>query len=189
MNTKGLGNTRPTPKRVRNYCFTLNNYTEDDIKHLMDLRDCQILFAKEVGEENKTPHLQGMIIFKNARTIKGIKRINERIHWEVMKGTIEQSIDYCTKEADDKDIYSNFNWQEIAHGTKKFYEKRKLTFEEMKTIVENDIKEAIADTVKHNTFIMPPDIMYFKGLAEQENKPKRYDIDDLLDSDREDDLY
>lgn len=45
-----------------------------------------------------TPHLQMACYFKNARTFKSIKDVNDRLHLEVMKGTPRQAFDYCTKE-------------------------------------------------------------------------------------------
>jgi len=51
----------------------------------------------EVGEESGTPHLEGLILFKNARSFGSIKKKLTRAHIEVMKGTVKQAFLYCTK--------------------------------------------------------------------------------------------
>lgn len=44
--------------KCRNYCFTLNNYKEEDIEKLLKSDVKYITFQKEVGDSG-TPHLQG----------------------------------------------------------------------------------------------------------------------------------
>lgn len=92
----------------RNYCFTLNNYTNDEINGLVECgRYNYLIYGKEEGEGG-TPHLQGYMELTNPMRITTLKNINERIHWESRKGTQEQAITYCKKDD---------NWTE--HGTKK----------------------------------------------------------------------
>lgn len=85
--------------KTRNYCWTLNNYTQEDILSI-SAWDCKyIVFGKEIGEQG-TPHLQGYVEFENPRTIKGLKKLNPRIHWEARRGTAKQAREYCIKEND-----------------------------------------------------------------------------------------
>jgi len=90
-------------QKSRNYCFTYNNYENTDtiINTLDNVGARYYTFGREVGESG-TRHLQGFVIFKNARTLSGvIKAINiKEIHWEICKGTIEQNITYCQKDND-----------------------------------------------------------------------------------------
>jgi len=59
-----------------------------------------LLYGKEKGEEG-TPHLQGFIYFKNARTFKAVqKSFGSRYHLEKQRGSISQACDYCKKEGD-----------------------------------------------------------------------------------------
>ena len=83
----------------RAWCFTLNNYTEEEYKSLQDVECKYIIMGKEEGKE-ETPHLQGYIQFKNAKRMGGMKDINGRAHWEAAKGNPQQNIEYCSKDGD-----------------------------------------------------------------------------------------
>ncbi len=88
-------------KRVRSWCFTLNNYTKDDIAQLthekFQYQTQKICFQEELGEESKVPHLQGVLQFKEKKTLKNVKAILPRAHWEVCK-SLHASIKYCSKK-------------------------------------------------------------------------------------------
>lgn len=112
------GNTIHSRTRVRHFCFTLNNYSEREIKDLcLKLSDGSYVFQKEVGESG-TPHLQGFVSYKNPRTLNGMKKVNSRIHWEVARN-INAAKDYCWKESTaEGEIFSNFEYKEkMAQGT------------------------------------------------------------------------
>lgn len=88
----------PTPKKA--YCFTLNNYTEDECSAI--IRVCETesryaIFGYEVGESG-TPHLQGYIIFKRSYRFKTIKdRFLPRCHIEIAAGSAHRNHAYCSK--------------------------------------------------------------------------------------------
>lgn len=90
-------------KRVRGWCFTLNNYTAKDWEYCKSTlsNECSyICVGREMGE-SKTPHLQGYIEYENARRGKAMRKLFEgRAHWEARKGTPKQASEYCTKEGD-----------------------------------------------------------------------------------------
>lgn len=91
-------------KRSRNWTLTLNNYTEDEVADFKSLTDHDHVkcaaFAYEVGEEG-TPHLQGFVIFKVVKSLRAAKKIlGARYHIECMKGTVQQSVDYCSKQSE-----------------------------------------------------------------------------------------
>lgn len=81
--------------KSRNWCFTLNNYTEEEVKNLCDNK-YQYIFQEETGAEG-TPHLQGLICLTNPQALSYMKRINGRAHWEITRNKIA-SIQYCSKE-------------------------------------------------------------------------------------------
>jgi len=84
----------------KNWVFTLNNYTKEDIETLQQ-KDSEwdfIIFGKEIGEEG-TPHLQGYIELKRRLTLKSIKKkIHDRMHLEPRRGSQAQAIEYCKKD-------------------------------------------------------------------------------------------
>jgi len=88
------------PAKMRNVCFTLNNYSEQDVARLQQLEAAisYCIFAKEVGD-NGTPHLQGYIEFENPRSpgkgFKNFKKLMGECHFERRKGTAKQASDYC----------------------------------------------------------------------------------------------
>lgn len=93
----------------KNWCFTLNNYTDDDITRLNDLTNTDhtvayIIYGKEIGESG-TPHLQGYInVTQRLRftTVKDI--IGSNPHVEVARN-VNASINYCKKDG---------NWVEFG---------------------------------------------------------------------------
>lgn len=93
----------------RNYCWTLNNYTDEEYdylvsKELVDELNYHIV-AKEVGESG-TPHLQGYTVFKNSLRMTGAKKLfrSNKIHLEHRKGTHEEASDYCKKTNEYKEF-------------------------------------------------------------------------------------
>lgn len=81
----------------KNWCFTLNNYTEAEVEEVKEV-DCKFLVYGEEEGEAGTPHLQGFVVFNSTKRLSGVKKIIERAHWEVAKGSAEQNIAYCSKD-------------------------------------------------------------------------------------------
>jgi len=77
---------------ARTYCFTLNNYSEDDVFELAMLFEqpeyCirYMCWGEEVGEEDHTPHLQGYIEF----TKQGIDRWARSLSGRIAEITSKQ---------------------------------------------------------------------------------------------------
>jgi len=86
-------------ERSRSWCFTLNNYTPADITTVDGLEAAYKVYGKEVGA-NGTPHLQGYVYFKSARTLSAISKKLPRCHLEIAKGDGDQNYEYCTKDGD-----------------------------------------------------------------------------------------
>lgn len=88
--------------RARHWCFTLNNYTEDDFAGLPTTLSGATYYVvgKEVGVGG-TPHLQGFVSFANPRRFTGLRRscFAGRAHWEVARHPSEAAA-YCKKQGD-----------------------------------------------------------------------------------------
>lgn len=88
----------------RCYCFTLNNYTDEDIAQLVNVKPPikAIGWGREVGEEEHTPHLQGYLELTKPMRITGLKKLGgayEKMHLEARRGTRAEAIEYCGKSA------------------------------------------------------------------------------------------
>lgn len=102
-----------------NWCFTLNNYTEDEVKKLKESTDFKYLvYGIEKGESG-TPHLQGFLIYKNKCRMSALKKLLPRAHWEAAKGQAYQAAQYCMKEG---------NYQESGEAPTRPALKRKAEF-------------------------------------------------------------
>lgn len=82
----------------RTYCFTLNNYSADELQSVKDIPCKYLIFGKEVGASG-TPHLQGTISFQSPISFLSIKKKIPRAHIEVCKD-VNASIEYCKKDND-----------------------------------------------------------------------------------------
>lgn len=82
------------------WCFTLNNYTLDEISAIVLVlgKLCrQYIFQEEIGK-NGTPHLQGCFWLKVRLRLTAVKvKINDRAHYEACKSW-DDSVVYCQKE-------------------------------------------------------------------------------------------
>lgn len=99
---KGIeGNTKTSIPESKKWTFTANNYTKEVIDEFCSI--CSNLgkyfFGYEVGESG-TPHLQGFIeLTTKSRPLTKFKGAGAaKWHWEKMKGSIDQSITYCSKD-------------------------------------------------------------------------------------------
>jgi hypothetical protein len=90
-----FGNTK-----ARSYCFTLNNYTDSDVKAVQRYLKAQSTYGVFGFEEGKngTPHLQGYCEFRNARSFRAVHRALRNAHLEQRRGTSLQAADYCKKD-------------------------------------------------------------------------------------------
>lgn len=95
--------------RVRNYVFTLNNYTLAQIGGLtaaVDVDDhdalcVYLIMQEEIGSETGTPHLQGYMELHKASSMRTVKRklgigFNS-LHLEARRGTQGEAVAYCKK--------------------------------------------------------------------------------------------
>lgn len=88
-------------KRAQGYCFTINNYTNEDLGDILELQEhCDYLvIGWEVGESG-TPHLQGFCYARNKISFRQVKKILVTAHIDRMKGTPLQALLYCQKDGE-----------------------------------------------------------------------------------------
>lgn len=82
------------------WCWTLNNWTHDDLAILKNADTKYIIWGKEIAPTTLTPHLQGFTLLHQKTTMKRAKEILgiPRMHLEPRRGTTQQAIDYCKKD-------------------------------------------------------------------------------------------
>lgn len=90
---------QPPKKMTRAWCYTINNYSEEDIRRLQEVDAVRHVCGREVGE-NGTPHLQGYVRFQKPQRFSWWKNQFPRAHVEPRIGSEKQASDYCKKEGD-----------------------------------------------------------------------------------------
>ena len=129
--------------RAIKWTFTYNNYTEEDERRIQEIQCTYMIYGHEIAPTTNMRHLQGFVVFPTRKTFHTVKNlIGEQAHLEVARGTIQQNIDYCTKED-----HSNFfvkgeapkeQYEKGAAATKRKWEEakehaRKGEFDEIST--------------------------------------------------------
>jgi len=87
----------------RNYVGTKNNYTDEDITKLEEfakLKCTYLVYGKEIGSVEKTPHLQIYMEFQNTISMKSIVKKLFPMWLGYRKGTPRQAAGYCKKGED-----------------------------------------------------------------------------------------
>ena len=84
----------------RNWVFTLNNYTEDDIQRLANPYEQvkYIAYGKEIAPNTGTPHLQGYMCLWEPQRMSFFKRQLPRAHMEPMRGRLQDNDKYVEKK-------------------------------------------------------------------------------------------
>lgn len=149
--------------RHRNYLFTLNNYTNEELKQLQEkgLKEVKyIIVGAEIAPTTGTPHLQGFLIWQNAKTLKAtIKSLPTRSHIEICKGTPYQNYEYCKKDG-------NVAWEfgdrpeKVGQGNR----------QDLKII-----KEKIRENVNIKNMLEDDDIQNYQQLKYAESLKKYYE--------------
>lgn len=90
--------------RCKNWCFTINNYTNVDVNRLNNLvttndNVAYIIYGKEISASG-TPHLQGFVSTKETIRLGPLKAIlGSNPHLEPSRN-VNASIQYCKKDGD-----------------------------------------------------------------------------------------
>lgn len=87
---------------LRCVCFTLNNYTDEDLAHYAnEIREISsyLVIGFEIGEKG-TPHFQGYLELKKPTRFSTLKKLMGRAHIERRYGSAKQASDYCKEDGD-----------------------------------------------------------------------------------------
>lgn len=90
-------------KRYRGWCFTLNNYSDEEEGFIQEIPFDSfryLVYGKEIGDDKKTPHLQGFVLFSSMKSLSQVKKFlgTDRVHLEPQRGTSIQAASYCKKD-------------------------------------------------------------------------------------------
>lgn len=130
---KNNGSKVPYKPESKYWCFTINNYTEEDkpIFHQMEY----LIYGREKGSVDNnlpTPHYQGFVVMINKKRLTAMKKLFPRAHLEIMRGTTLEASTYCKKDMD----YDEFGELPLARGKaggeatqEKWYDAKKLAQE------------------------------------------------------------
>ena len=85
--------------RSRSWCFTLNNPVEKNKDDVIKLGEeaIYIVVGLELAPTTGTPHYQGYVYLKSARTLKSLIKKLPGAHHEECKGSAAQNDVYCRK--------------------------------------------------------------------------------------------
>lgn len=126
--------------RGKYWCFTLNNYTSEEVSLLSSLvsdgenqdRGVAYLgYGREVGGGG-TPHLQGYLELDTRRRLTYLRDLPGlgRAHFELRKGTATQAIDYCKKDSTPENPYQEFGCLAVSN------QGRRTDLEEVKELLD-----------------------------------------------------
>lgn len=91
----------PIMSRARNWVFTTNNYTDESLTCLRDLSCRYLVYGKELAPTTNTPHLQGFVVWENAKSLSASRRLlPPGSHIIRARGTPAECRTYCTKDGD-----------------------------------------------------------------------------------------
>ncbi len=81
--------------RARIWFITYNNFTKIGKTHLIGWfeKNCKKYIMQE--EDEGTPHLQGVVQLKWQKSFDQLKKVNDKIHWEICRD-LEAAIEYCS---------------------------------------------------------------------------------------------
>ncbi len=91
----------PVGLQCTGWCFTLNNYTPEEVEHLKNASCRYVVFGYETAPTTGTPHLQGYIHFHRTTRFQAAKRIiGRRAAVFARLRTPAAAAAYCKKDGD-----------------------------------------------------------------------------------------
>lgn len=110
--------------QLRNWVFTINNYTEQDEQQIKEIKDMYILYAYELSGTG-TPHLQGYLYSPTKISRKALSKKISRACLEPAKGDLNENKAYIIGPYEKDGKTKPFNPNHIILGTEPSQGKRK----------------------------------------------------------------
>lgn len=110
----------PSKDRVREWCFTINNPTEDDLAQVKALKyGSGVVCSLECGEHG-TAHFQGYVHMKDQIGLRGMKKLLPRAHLETRChfSTPQHAWKYCLKGVQPIKQWRSLAWEGSNWGDK-----------------------------------------------------------------------
>jgi len=173
----------------RNWCWTLNNYTDEEKEFLnssIGLSHITYLcYGAEIGA-NGTPHLQGYLecsIGKELKTLKNLGGCFSRIHFDPRRGTQKQAIDYCKKGEQTHQEWNRDGINGLNFGLDaEFVEFGELKTDGKQNLVQNtlvQVKKKIQEGATRDEIFD-----FDANIATRYDKWVRYEINRIVPADR-----
>lgn len=167
--------------RGKHWCFTWNNYDEDDwnvCKAILGNKDLVEygIMAHEVGDREQTRHIQGYVCFLNRQRMTQLKKRfdSDKIHWEVMRGTPKEASDYCKKDSV-HDLHGEDTPKYLEFGTLPEKERSRSDLKRMiKDYTEGASEEAMLSAYPTQWVMYGEKVKRSKQSAEEEKKLKEW---------------
>lgn len=141
----------------KNWCFTINNYTENELLSCHDLilndNVLFVVFQTETGESG-TPHVQGYLQLEKKKRLQQVKSLlSQRSHVELARGTPDQNVKYCTKE--EGRLTGPFEYGAMSRGKGRRTDiKDFVETAQQKTLTEEELLNEFSDiTAKYPKFV------------------------------------
>jgi len=92
---------------AKNWVFTLNaNELEAPMWTNAGVEEAPVIiydpatmeYCQYQVEKGAHVHLQGFCLFKKRLSLTALKKINDKAHWEMMRGTVAHNLAYCSKD-------------------------------------------------------------------------------------------
>ncbi len=96
-----MAQAKKTVLQSKNWCFTAwPGKLPEPAEKVVGVEFTYIGWGNEVCPETKKEHYQGFFQLGRKQTFKKLKTFLPSWHIEVMKGTVDEAVDYCKKEGD-----------------------------------------------------------------------------------------
>lgn len=134
------------------FCFTINNYTDDDVDRCRNAIGHRgityLIYGREIGDVGLTPHLQGYLQTTQDKFDRLKVYFGRHIHLEKQKAASDKARDYCKKDNDWAEFGQYRHIGSVGQGTRTDLEDVRIMIHDGKTYEE--ICEAHFGTVARN---------------------------------------